>query len=97
MTRENFQGYADDLVISVPGTLSLKVIHERIEKLISDHELMINVEKTKIVVFKPMGRALNADEYEYLDINIQSNLIKTSDILQVSKKRWNVSALFRFL
>ena len=54
----SFQGYADHLVIFAPAAEDLKVLLGRTEKLRSDHELMINVAKTKIFVFKSIGRAL---------------------------------------
>ena len=43
----NIQGYADDLVLFAPTVDGLKVLLERIEKLISKHELLINVAKTE--------------------------------------------------
>ena len=54
----NVKGYADDFVLFAPTAADLKVFIDRIEKLTFDHEPMINVAKTKLVVFKPVGRVL---------------------------------------
>ena len=89
---KNIQGYADDLVLFAPTAAGLKVLIEPIENLILDHELMNNVAKTEVVIFKPVGRVLGAnisfeckgepvetvDEYKYLGVNIQSNLMEKS-------------------
>ena len=85
----SIQGYAYDLVLFAPTAAGLKFLIERIENLIFDQKLRINVAK-KVVVFKPVGRVLGAnisfeyrgepneiaDEYKYIGINIMSNLME---------------------
>ena len=85
--RVNIQGYADDLVLFAPTAAGLKIL---IERMVFNHELLTNVAETKLVVFKHVRRVLGAkisfeykgepieivDEYKYLGITIQSNLIE---------------------
>ena len=98
MNKVNIQGYADDIVLLAPTAVVLKVFLEQIGTRISDHELMIDVTKTKIVIFKALGRSLSAyvsfeyrgeqieivDKYKYLGINIQSDLMEKMDINRVT-------------
>ena len=71
----SIQGYAYDLVLFAPTAAGLKFLIERIENLILDHKLMINVAKKKVfvqklminvakkkvLIFKPVGRVLGAN------------------------------------
>ena len=66
VNRVNIQSYADELVYFAQTAAGLKILEERIQKLISGLELMISVAKTNVVVFKHVGRASGANVlFEY--------------------------------
>ena len=83
--RVNIHGYADDLVIFARTVDGMKVLLERIEKLIYEHELSINVALNSDLSFDYRREQIEiVDEYKYLGINIQSNLLEESDINRVT-------------
>ena len=53
--RKNFQGYAEDLVSFAPSTAGLKALLERLEKQVINHELIINIAKMRVLIFKPIS------------------------------------------
>ena len=93
INKINIQAYADDMVLICPTAKGLRELLLKFSSLMSEHELQINVAKTKVIVFhkgRNPYRALNFEinglkieqvpSYKYLGSFISFNLRNQEDI-----------------
>ena len=64
INKINVQAYADDIVVLSPTSTGLQKILQKLHDLLSQHELLINVEKTKVMCFK-RGRILSENNAKF--------------------------------
>ena len=58
INKINIQAYADDIVVLCPTPSGLQEILKKLHDLLGRHELLINIAKTKTVIFKMLGPPL---------------------------------------
>ena len=99
LLRINIISYADDMVIVAHNINSLNIIYKKFKELIESSKLLINEEKSKIVIFTK-GKMVNnfrnlilnnssfevVESYNYLGHIIKYNLNDSEDILHKLKK-----------
>ena len=56
ITKVNIQAYADDMVLLSPTVSGLQKLMSRMSDLLECHQLVVNANKTKIVVFNRQSR-----------------------------------------
>ena len=49
--KMNIQAYADDIVIFCPSACGLRSILTRLESMLLEHGLVVNITKTRIIIF----------------------------------------------
>ena len=88
----NVLAYADDLVVFCPTVSGLKSLLGSLERCVAKHRLMINVDKTKFMVFETKRGNLDikvklngvdverVDEFKYLGCVLQSNLLEGPNV-----------------
>ena len=102
INKVNIQAYADDLAIFCPSATGLRKLLLKFETLSNAHDLVININKTKIMIFDKTrknqrdikfelnGRKLDmVNNYKYLGTFLSSDLRLNEDIkrLQASFNR----------
>ena len=56
VNKINVQAYADDIILFSPTAGGLQQLLDRIVILVEQNDLLINADKTKIMVFRPGGK-----------------------------------------
>ena len=97
INKINVQAYADDVVIFCPTAEGLRVLIQIMEDMIMAHQLMINVDKTKIVIFNKKKNIIsrasfkfngviieNVSSYKYLGIIINCNLSEKEELKRMT-------------
>ena len=94
----NIQVYADAMVIYCPTAIDLRHLLRRLDELLAYHELLLNISKTKIVIFKADLRNVSnllsttngiaieiVSEYKYLGCILKNNLCEILDLDRILK------------
>ena len=93
----NIQTYADDLVVFYPTANGLQQILNRLSDLLAHHELHVNPNKTRTMVFRKSGsycyrgarffiggsQMENVVSYKYLGIVITYNVCERDDVIRL--------------
>ena len=88
----NIIAYADDIVLCSHSARGLQTLLDSINFSLSEHELIVNADKTAVMVFS-RGKYSNllkfyladtvlniVEDYKYLGVNLKSNLNEGSDM-----------------
>ena len=95
----NVQAYADDIVLMAPSASGLQKILNRAGNLIADCDLVVNIKKTEVMVFKRKAANLDTglkfylydrpinfvESFKYLGCILSTNLNDFNDIDRCSK------------
>ena len=74
MNKFNIFAYADDIVLMSPSASGLRILLNVINDCINDHKLLINVNKTKVMVFRNKRKYVFNDLSFYLNGTILENV-----------------------
>jgi len=98
INKMNIQAYADDMVVYCPSASGLRLLLQKLEILLCEHNLLLNTSKTKIVVFGRKYCAANnikftlygtcveiVEDFSYLGCILNCNLLEKSDLERILK------------
>ena len=71
-TKFNIQAYADDTVVVCPSANGLRSLLNRFEFLFKEHHLVLNIAKTKYLVFRPRTASISKISITLDDVQIES-------------------------
>ena len=74
INKFNILAYADDIVLKSPSAGGLRILLNVINDCINDHKLLINVIKTKVMVFRNKRKYVFKDLSFYLNGTILENV-----------------------
>ena len=81
INKINVQAYADDIILFFPTAGGLQQLLDRIVILVEQNDLLINADKTKIMVFRPGGKHIEVVyTYKYLGCVLSSDLCNVKDM-----------------